>query len=182
MSLKKVKIKNKSSIGVKKVYDISVPGAHHYLLDSGIVSHNSGFIYASSIVIAMDKLKLKTDADGNKTSKVHGIRSKCKIMKTRYSKPFENVELEIPYETGLDPFSGMFEYILSKEVIVRNGNKYTYVDYDGNEHKYFEKEYKKNTNGIYDLILSEWNKERDQRDQNESLINNMDSETEKQEG
>lgn len=134
------------------------------------ISGGQGFVYASSIVIAMDKLKLKTDADGVKTSKVHGIRSKCKIMKTRYSKPFETVELEIPYETGLDPYSGMFEYILSKDVITRSGNKYIYTDSEGNEHKYFEKEYKKNTNGIYDLILSEWNKEIDQRDQDETLI------------
>ena len=51
MSLEKVKIVHKQSIGVQPVYDISVPGAHHYLLDSGVVSHNSGFIYASSIVV-----------------------------------------------------------------------------------------------------------------------------------
>ena len=165
-----LKVKKKKSVGIKRVYDISVGEGGHYLLENGAVSHNSGFIYASSIVIAMDKLKLKTDADGVKTSKVHGIRSKCKIMKTRYSKPFETVELEIPYETGLNPFSGMFEYILSKDVITRTGNKYIYVDNQGNEHKYFEKEYKKNTNGIYDLILSEWNKEIDQRDQDETLI------------
>jgi hypothetical protein len=37
-----------------------------------------------------------TDADGNKTSEVHGIRAACKIMKTRYSKPFESVQVEIP--------------------------------------------------------------------------------------
>ena len=59
MSLEKVKIKSKKSIGIQPVYDINVPGPHHYLLDSGIVSHNSGFIYASSIVVAMKKLKLK---------------------------------------------------------------------------------------------------------------------------
>jgi hypothetical protein len=95
-------------------------------------------------------------------------------MKTRYSKPFETVELEIPYDTGLDPFSGMFEYLLSKDIITRNGNKYVYIDMDGNEHKYYEKEYKKNTNNIYELILSEWNKERDQRDQDESLLENIE--------
>ena len=44
--------------------------------------------YASSIVIAMRKLKLKVDADGNKTSDVHGIRASCKVMKTRYAKTF----------------------------------------------------------------------------------------------
>ena len=50
------------------------------------ISRGQGFIHASSIVIAMRKLKLKTDADGNKTSDVHGIRAVCKVMKTRYAK------------------------------------------------------------------------------------------------
>ena len=133
------------------------------------ISGGQGFIYASSIVIAMTKLKLKVDSDGNKTSQVHGIRAKCKIMKTRYSKPFETVELEIPYDTGLNPYSGLFEYILSKEVITRSGNKYIYNDREGNEHKYFEKQYKRNENGIYDLILDEWTKEVDKRDQIEDI-------------
>ena len=34
---------------------------------------------------------------------VHGIRAACKVMKTRYSKPFESVQVKIPYETGMDP-------------------------------------------------------------------------------
>ena len=59
------------------------------------ISGGQGFIYASSIVVAMKKLKLKVDADGNKTSQVHGIRAACKVMKTRYAKPFEGVCLTI---------------------------------------------------------------------------------------
>ena len=43
----------------------------------------------------MRKLKLKVDADGNKTSEVHGNFVLCKVMKTRYSKPFESVQVEI---------------------------------------------------------------------------------------
>ena len=60
------------------------------------ISGGQGFIYASSIVVAMKKLKLKEDEDGNKISEVRGIRSACKIMKTRYSKPFESVQIKIP--------------------------------------------------------------------------------------
>lgn len=134
------------------------------------ISGGQGFIYASSIVIAMNKLKLKTDANGVKTSQVHGIRAKCKIMKTRYSKPFETVELEIPYSTGLDPYSGLFEYFLSKEVLTRTGNKYVYVDQNNKEYKYFEKEFKQNPNGILDLIMSEWKSDHDKKEQDESLI------------
>ena len=49
------------------------------------ISGGQGFVYASSIVVAMKKLKLKTDENGVKTSEVHGIRAACKIMKTRYA-------------------------------------------------------------------------------------------------
>ena len=50
------------------------------------ISGGSGFIYASSIVVAMKKMKLKEDEDGNKISEVMGIRAGCKVMKTRYCK------------------------------------------------------------------------------------------------
>ena len=73
------------------------------------ISGGQGFIYASSIVVAMRKLKLKEDEDGNKISEVKGIRAACKIMKTRYAKPFESVQIKIPYETGMNPYSGMVE-------------------------------------------------------------------------
>ena len=55
------------------------------------ISGGQGFIYASSIVVAMRKLKLKEDEDGNKTTDVRGIRAACKVMKTRYNKPFEKI-------------------------------------------------------------------------------------------
>lgn len=80
------------------------------------ISGGQGFIYASSIVIAMRKLKLKVDADGNKTSEVHGIRAACKVMKTRYAKPFESVQVEIPYETGMSPYSGLVDFFEAKGV------------------------------------------------------------------
>jgi RecA/RadA recombinase len=65
------------------------------------ISGGQGFIYASSIVVAMRKLKLKEDEDGNKISEVKGIRAACKVMKTRYAKPFESVQVKIPYELSL---------------------------------------------------------------------------------
>ena len=42
------------------------------------ISGGQGFIYASSIVVAMRKLKLKEDEDGNKITDIRGIRSACK--------------------------------------------------------------------------------------------------------
>jgi recombination protein RecA len=97
------------------------------------ISGGQGFIYASSIVVAMKKLKLKEDEDGNKISQVMGIRAGCKVMKTRYAKPFEAVQVKIPYETGMNPYSGLLELFEAKGVIEKQGNRLKYVSSDGEE-------------------------------------------------
>jgi RecA/RadA recombinase len=97
------------------------------------ISGGSGFVYASSMVVAMKKLKLKVDADGNKTSQVHGIRAACKVMKTRYAKPFEGVQVEIPYSTGMDPYSGLFDLFEGKGLLEKVGNRYKYITSAGEE-------------------------------------------------
>jgi recombination protein RecA len=121
-----------------------------------IVSGGSGFVYASSILIGMKKLKLKEDADGNKTSEVLGIRAGCKVVKSRYSKPFEDIELQIPYETGMSPYTGMFDLLEKRKLITKEGNRYVYVDLNGEIHKYFRKEWNRNENGIFDQVISEF--------------------------
>jgi len=97
------------------------------------ISGGQGFIYASSIVVAMKKLKLKEDEDGNKISQVMGIRAGCKVMKTRYAKPFEGVQVKIPYETGMNPYSGLLELFEAKDIIKKSGNRLAYTTLDGEE-------------------------------------------------
>lgn len=107
------------------------------------ISGGQGFIYASSIVVAIKKLKLKEKDDlasEGTTSRVTGIRAKCKIMKSRFSKPFEEVEIQIPYETGMDPFNGLFE-TFEKSIMTREGNSYIYIDSNGIEHKHTRKKW-----------------------------------------
>ena len=120
------------------------------------ISGGSGFVYASSIVVAMKKLKLKEDEAGNKVTDVLGIRAGCKIMKTRYAKPFEDIQIQIPYETGMNPYSGFFDLIEKRSMVKKEGNRYTYTDLNGEVHKYFRKEWSKNENGIMDLVMSEF--------------------------
>lgn len=124
------------------------------------ISGGQGFIYASSIVIAMRKLKLKTDADGNKTSQVHGIRAACKVMKTRYAKPFESVQVEIPYETGMSPYSGLTEFFEAKGALNKSGNSLEYVSpVTGEVIKKFRKAWNANTDGCLDTVMAEWDQQ-----------------------
>ena len=103
------------------------------------ISGGQGFIYASSIVIAMRKLKLKEDEAGNKVSDVRGIRAACKVMKTRYAKPFEGVQVKIPYETGMDPYSGLIDLFEKQELLVKQGNRLKYITAAGEEMLEFRK-------------------------------------------
>lgn len=119
------------------------------------VSGGQGFVYASSILVAMKKLKLKEDEEGNKVSEVLGIRAGCKVMKTRYAKPFEDIQLHIPYETGLNPYNGLFDLFEAKGFLVKDGNRYCYTDQHGEIHKYFRKEWNKNENNILDMVMKE---------------------------
>ena len=107
------------------------------------ISGGQGFVYASSIVVAMKKLKLKTDENGVKTSEVHGIRAACKIMKTRYAKPFETLQIEIPYATGMSPYSGLVDLFEKQGLLTQQGNRLKYVDpTSGEEHLFYRKEWK----------------------------------------
>ena len=91
----------------------------------------------------MKKLKLKEDEDGNKTSEVNGIRAACKIMKTRYAKPFESVQIKIPYATGMNPYSGMVDMLEKQGLLVQQGNRLKYVDpTTGEETLLYRKEWK----------------------------------------
>jgi len=103
------------------------------------ISGGQGFIYASSIVIAMRKLKLKEDEEGNKTTTVSGIRAACKVMKTRYAKPFEGVQVKIPYETGMNKYSGLLELFEAKGLLTKQGNRLKYTTTAGVEMLEFRK-------------------------------------------
>jgi RecA/RadA recombinase len=130
------------------------------------ISGGAGFIYASSIVVAMKKLKLKEDEDGNKTTEVNGIRAACKVMKTRYAKPFEGVQVKIPYETGMDPYSGLFDMFEKWGILEKSGNRYKYIDSNGKE----TLEYRKNWSGeLLEIVMADFPTKKN------SLVNTPDT-------
>jgi hypothetical protein len=85
---------------------------------------------------------------------VLGIRSACKIMKTRYSKPFESVQVKIPYSTGMAPTSGLVDMFEKMGVLSKVGNKLAYTSKATGE---IVAEFRKNwTEDKLMLIMSEW--------------------------
>ena len=120
------------------------------------ISGGQGFIYASSIVVAMKKMKLKEDEDGNKVSEVNGIRAGCKVMKTRYAKPFEGVQVKIPYTTGMSPYSGLVDLIEKKNLLKREGTSLVFTTSQGEIIKKFRKAWEKNDDGCLDTVMKDF--------------------------
>ena len=120
------------------------------------ISGGQGFIYASSIVVAMKKLKLKEDEDGNKISDVMGIRSACKVMKTRYAKPFEGVQVKIPYSTGMSPYSGLVDLAEKKGLLKKDGNRLAFTTSNGEIIKQFRKAWESNEEGCLDRVMADF--------------------------
>jgi recombination protein RecA len=119
------------------------------------ISGGQGFIYASSIVVAMKKLKLKEDEDGNKISQVRGIRSAIKVMKTRYAKPFESVQVKIPYDRGMSPTSGLVDLFESSGWLTKEGNSLVYTKADGAVIKKFRKAWEANDDACLHIVMDE---------------------------
>jgi RecA/RadA recombinase len=134
------------------------------------ISGGQGFIYASSIVVAMKKLKLKEDEDGNKVSEVNGIRAACKIMKTRYAKPFEGVQVKIPYTTGMSPYSGLVDLAEKKGLLKKEGNSLVFVTSDGEIIKQFRKKWEANEDGCLDKIIADFKNQKTEVSTSEETV------------
>jgi len=152
----------RNTVNMIGAYNVGIVATNHTYASQDMfdpddkISGGQGFIYASSIVVAMRKLKLKEDLDGNKTTSVQGIRAACKVMKTRYAKPFESVHVKIPYETGMNPYSGLVDLAEKQELLTKRGNRLVYINKEtGEEVLQFRKAWEKNTDGCLDMIMAE---------------------------
>ncbi len=81
--------------------------------------------YMASMSFVFTKASLVDGADAEDdeeesggAKKVIGIRAFAKLYKSRFAKPNEKVTLNIPYDTGIDPYSGLFKKLKDEGLIV----------------------------------------------------------------
>lgn len=80
--------------------------------------------FSSSIIGIVTKLKLKEDGE------VTGVRMRFETYKSRFAKLGTKVELEVPYNAGMTPTSGLLDMLIDMEVIAKGtnpGEKLSYV-------------------------------------------------------
>ena len=152
----------RNSVNMFGSYNVGLVATNHTYASQDMfdpddkISGGQGFIYASSIVVAMKKMKLKEDEDGNKVSEVNGIRAGCKVMKTRYAKPFEGMQVKIPYATGMSPHSGLVDLAEKKNILKKEGNSLVFTTSDGEVIKQFRKKWEANENGCLDKLMADF--------------------------
>jgi RecA/RadA recombinase len=84
------------------------------------ISGGEGLVYAASIVLMVQKKLLKENPKVMKSA-VKGIWVKVKCLKTRFTQPFQTLEMALPYDTGLDPYSGLLEKFVEAGAIDAGG-------------------------------------------------------------
>ena len=73
-----------------------------------------------------------------------GITCIVENLKSRVSKPFEKIEVQIPWMTGMDPLSGLFELLWSEGVITKaSPGWYSYKMADGKTKKFQKGSFRK---------------------------------------
>lgn len=115
-------VKSISLIAQQPVFDITVEDNHHYILENGLVSHNSGLKYAASTIIYLSKKKVKEGTD------VIGNIIHCKLYKSRLTKENSMVDVMLNYDTGLDPYYGLVDIALKEGIFEKIGSRIQVAD------------------------------------------------------
>jgi hypothetical protein len=74
-------------------------------------------------------------------------------MKTRYAKPFEGMQVKIPYETGMNPYSGLTDLAEKKGMLKKEGNRLVFTTSEGEIIKQFRKAWEANEDGCLDKVM-----------------------------
>lgn len=121
-----MKIKSIERIGKNPVYDISVKDVNHYVLENGVVTHNTGLIYSANQAFIIGKAQEKDGTD------LAGWNFTLNVEKSRYVREKSKLTFQVRYESGIQKYSGLLDIALNcNRVIKPNMGWYSRVDDDG---------------------------------------------------
>ena len=103
-------IKSIEKICTRRVYDLSIKDVEHYILDNGVITHNSGTKYANSLTLFLSKSKAKEGEE------VVGVIIHCKLVKGRITKENTVVDTYLDYGKGLNRYYGLLNLAIKYEI------------------------------------------------------------------
>ena len=110
-----------------------------------LFSGGKGVQFIPSISVLLTKLKLKDETE------IVGVKIRTEITKSRFTKLGGKSEIELDYEKGFEPYSGMLELGVKGGLIKRNGAWYSYTNTNGEEVKFQKKDFGNHFDQIFDL-------------------------------
>ncbi len=90
-------------IGNENVYDLSVEDAEHYVLENGVVTHNTGSVYSSDTIFIIGR---QQDKEGTELS---GYNFIINIEKSRFVREKSKIPINVSFEFGIDRYSGLID-------------------------------------------------------------------------
>lgn len=115
----------------------------------GVWIINNAAKFAFSQIVLLTKLKLRSD-----DKEVDGIRMICDCVKTRHTKPFQKVTVDVPYDSGMDQYSGLIDTLVSMGLVERKGAWYSIV---GQDTKFQSKDIEKYANELLSIAEKDEN-------------------------
>jgi hypothetical protein len=123
-----MKIKSVTSVGKRKVHDISVKDAEHYVLENGVVTHNTGSYYSADNIFILGRQQEKEGTE------VVGYNFIINVEKSRYVKEKSKIPITVSFDGGISKWSGLLDIALeSKHVVKPSNGWYSRVDVETGE-------------------------------------------------
>jgi len=137
MGYKKLKIRKKRESSSREVCDLTVKDTHNYVSKNGIINHNSGIIYNSSITIELSAAKLEDKANdaaaasrkGSDQMTKTGVLVTSKPVKSRFCRPIK-VKFQIPFFAQPNKYLGLESFMTWENSGVVRGSMIDQKTYD----------------------------------------------------
>lgn len=118
-----MKIKNITQVGKRRVFDISVDDAEHYVLENGVVTHNTGAMYSADNVYILGRQQEKEGTE------IVGYNFIINVEKSRYVKEKSKIPVSVSFDGGLSKWSGLLDVALESGHVIKPSNGwYSKVD------------------------------------------------------
>lgn len=178
-----MKITSVKKVGKKDVYDLSVADVEHYILENGVVTHNTGQMYSANTVFIIGRQQEKDD------SGVAGYNFVLNVEKSRKVREKKKFIINVMFDEGINKWSGLLDLALEGKFVVKPKNGW-YAKCDPETGEVDGKSYREsqtNTKDFWQPILdnpkfNEWIMKNYQVSASEMLVSeeDIDSELENQ--
>lgn len=111
-----MKITSVKSVGKKKVFDLSVQDAEHYVLKNGVVTHNTGSYYSADNIYILGRQQEK---DGQE---LVGYNFIINVEKSRYVREKARIPVSVRFDGGISRYSGLLDMALESGHVVKPSN------------------------------------------------------------